>query len=111
MYYKHDGYWINATGRFLFVGMNEYVLNRTLGLQFLMAKSQDYFGRNIFSEYLHTTAASILMICITYKLHEELFNKNYKNFFINSLTRRGSRKYKSFKKVVINMVIWAQQKK
>jgi len=31
----------------------------------------------MFSAYLPTTAASILMLFITYKLHEELFNKKY----------------------------------
>ncbi len=56
---------------------DEYVLDRTIGLQFLIAKSQDLFGRNIFSAYLPTTAAAILMLFITYKLHEELFSKKY----------------------------------
>ena len=31
----------------------------------------------MFSAYLPTTAAAILMLFITYKLHEELFNKKY----------------------------------
>ena len=48
---------------------DEYVLDRTIGLQFLIAKSQDLFGRNIFSAYLPTTVASILMLFTTYKLY------------------------------------------
>jgi len=56
---------------------DEYVLDRTIGLQFLIAKSQEIFGRNMFSAYLPTTAAAILMLFITYKLHEEFFNKQY----------------------------------
>ena len=56
---------------------DEYVLDRTIGLQFLIAKSQDIFGRNMFSAYLPTTVAAILMLFITYKLHEEFFNKKY----------------------------------
>ncbi len=56
---------------------DDYVLDRTIGLQFLIAKSQDLFGRNIFSAYLPTTVSSILMLFTTYKLHEELFNKKY----------------------------------
>ncbi len=56
---------------------NEYVLDRTIGLQFLIAKSQEIFGRNMFSAYLPTTTAAILMLFITYKLHEEFFNKKY----------------------------------
>ncbi len=56
---------------------DEYVLDRTIGLQFLIAKSQEIFGRNMFSAYIPTTAASLLMLFITYKLHEEFFNKKY----------------------------------
>jgi len=62
---------------------DEYVLDRTIGLQFLIAKSQEIFGRNVFSAYLPTTTASILMLWITYKLHEEFFNK--KNAIISPL--------------------------
>ena len=54
---------------------DQYVLDRTIGLQFLIAKSQVFFGRNIFAAYLPTTVAAILMLFITYKLHEELFSK------------------------------------
>ena len=56
---------------------NEYILDRTIGLQFLIAKSQEIFGRNTFAANLPTTIAAILMLFITYKLHEELFNKKY----------------------------------
>jgi len=66
-----NGYWTIP------LWWDEYVLDRTIGLQYLIAKSQDLFGRNIFSVYLPTTLASILMLFITYKLHEELFNKKY----------------------------------
>ncbi len=56
---------------------DEYVLDRTNGLQILIAKSQEIFGKNLFAAYLPTTIAAILMLLITYKLHEELFDKNY----------------------------------
>ncbi len=56
---------------------DEYVLDRTNGLQILIAKSQEIFGKNIFAAYLPTTIAAILMLLITYKLHEEFFDKNY----------------------------------
>ena len=56
---------------------DQYALDRTIGVQFLIAKSQLIFGRNIFSAYLPTTVAAILMLFITYKLHEEFFNKKY----------------------------------
>ena len=56
---------------------DDYVLDRTIGLQFLIAKSQHIFGRNIFFAYLPTTAAAVLMLFITYKLHEEVFSKKH----------------------------------
>ena len=56
---------------------DKYVLDRTIGLQFLIAKSQEIFGRNMFAAYLPTTTAAILMLFVTYKFHEEFFNKKY----------------------------------
>ena len=77
-FYALQARWILDKGNWIIpLWWDEYVLDRTIGLQFLIAKSQDFFGRNIFSAYLPTTAASILMLFITYKLHEELFNKKY----------------------------------
>ena len=57
--------------------VGQYVLDRTIGLQFLIAKSQEIFGENIFSTYLPTTLAAIIMLFITFKLHEELFGEKY----------------------------------
>jgi len=77
-FYALQARWILDKGNWTIpLWWDEYLLDRTIGLQFLMAKSQDFFGRNIFSAYLPTTVASILMLFITYKLHEELFNKKY----------------------------------
>ena len=77
-FYALQARWILDKGNWTIpLWWDEYVLDRTIGLQFLIAKSQDLFGRNIFSAYLPTTAASILMLFTTYKLHEELFNKKY----------------------------------
>ena len=77
-FYALQARWILDKGNWTIpLWWDDYVLDRTIGLQFLIAKSQDLFGRNIFSAYLPTTAASILMLFITYKLHEELFNKKY----------------------------------
>ncbi len=59
---------------------NEYVLDRTIGLQFLIAKSQYIFGKNMFAAYLPTTISSILMLFITFKFHEELFGKRFALF-------------------------------
>ena len=77
-FYALQARWILDKGNWTIpLWWDEYVLDRTIGLQFLIAKSQEIFGRNMFSAYLPTTAAAILMLFITYKLHEELFNKKY----------------------------------
>ena len=77
-FYALQARWILDKGNWTIpLWWNEYVLDRTIGLQFLVAKSQDIFGRNMFSAYLPTTAAAILMLFITYKLHEEFFNEKY----------------------------------
>ncbi len=77
-FYALQARWILDKGNWTIpLWWDEYVLDRTIGLQFLIAKSQDLFGRNMFSAYLPTTVASILMLFTTYKLHEELFNKKY----------------------------------
>ena len=83
-FYALQARWILEKGNWTIpLWWDEYVLDRTIGLQFLIAKSQDLFGRNIFFAYLPTTVASILMLFTTYKLHEELFNK--KNAIISPL--------------------------
>ena len=77
-FYTLQAKWILDKGNWTIpLWWDEYILDRTIGLQFLIAKSQEIFGRNMFSVYLPTTVASILMLFITYKLHEEFFNKKY----------------------------------
>jgi len=77
-FYALQARWILEKGNWTIpLWWDKYVLDRTIGLQFLIAKSQDLFGRNTFSAYLPTTVASILMLFATYKFHEELFNKKY----------------------------------
>ncbi len=77
-FYALQARWILDKGNWIIpLWWNEYVLDRTIGLQFLIAKSQEIFGRNMFAAYLPSTIASILMLFITYKFHEEFFNKKY----------------------------------
>ena len=77
-FYALQARWILDKGNWTIpLWWDEYVLDRTIGLQFLIAKSQEIFGKNMFSAYLPTTAAAILMLFITYKLHEEFFDKKY----------------------------------
>jgi len=77
-FYALQARWILDKGNWTIpLWWDDYVLDRTIGLQFLIAKSQEIFGRNMFASYLPTTIAAILMLFITYKLHEEFFNKKY----------------------------------
>ena len=77
-YYALQARWILEKGNWTIpLWWDNYVLDRTIGLQFLIAKSQEIFGRNMFSSYLPTTCAAIIMLFITYKLHEELFDKKH----------------------------------
>jgi len=57
------------------VWWDKFVLDRTVGIQFLIAKFQQIFGENSFVAHLPSTFAAILMLFLTYKLHEELIGK------------------------------------
>ena len=77
-FYALQARWILEKGNWIIpLWWDEYVLDRTNGLQILIAKSQEIFGKNIFAVYLPTTIAAVLMLLITYKLHEEFFDKKY----------------------------------
>ena len=77
-FYALQARWILDKGNWTVpLWFEDYTLDRTIGLQFLIAKSQEIFGRNIFWAYLPTTLAAIVMLFITYKLHEELIGKKY----------------------------------
>ncbi len=77
-FYALQARWILEKGNWVIpLWWDEYVLDRTNGLQVLIAKSQEIFGQNLFAAYLPTTIAAILMLLITYKLHEELFDKSH----------------------------------
>ncbi|ABM72883.1 Dolichyl-phosphate-mannose-proteinmannosyltransferase [Prochlorococcus marinus str. MIT 9515] len=77
-FYALQARWILEKGNWTIpLWWDEYVLDRTNGLQVLIAKSQEIFGKNLFAAYLPTTIAAILMLIITYKLHEEFFGKNH----------------------------------
>ena len=77
-FYALQARWILDKGNWTIpLWFDEYILDRTIGLQFLIAKSQQIFGRNIFWAYLPTTIAAIIMLFITFKLHEELIDKKF----------------------------------
>jgi 4-amino-4-deoxy-L-arabinose transferase-like glycosyltransferase len=77
-FYALQARWILDKGNWTIpLWFDKYTLDRTIGMQFLIAKSQEIFGRNIFWAYLPTTIAAIVMLFITYKLHKELIDKKY----------------------------------
>ena len=53
-------------------------LDRTIGIQYLIALSQKIFGSNIFAIYIPTTIAASMMIFLTYKLQKELVKSKYR---------------------------------
>ncbi|MDC3118503.1 glycosyltransferase family 39 protein [Prochlorococcus sp. AH-716-K03] len=80
-FYALQARWILEKGNWIIpLWWDDYVLDRTNSLQILIAKSQEIFGKNMFAAYLPTTIAAILMLFITYKLHEEFFGKNHAIF-------------------------------
>lgn len=72
-FYALQARWILDEGNWVIPKWwDQYVLDRTIGIQFLIAKSQEIFGNNVFAAHIPTTIAAIIMLIITYKLHEEL---------------------------------------
>ncbi len=77
-FYALQARWILEKGNWIIpLWWDEYVLDRTIGLQYLIAKSQEIFGKNIFFAYLPSTISAILMLFLTFKLHEEFYGKKY----------------------------------
>ena len=77
-FYALQARWILEKGNWTIpLWWDEYILDRTIGIQFLIAKSQEIFGTNMFAAYLPTTIASIIMLFITFKLHQEFFDQKY----------------------------------
>jgi len=57
------------------VWWDQFVLDRTIGIQFLIAKFQQIFGQTPFVAHLPSTIAAISMLFLTYKLHQELIGR------------------------------------
>jgi len=75
-FYALQAKWILQNNNWIVpVWWDQFVLDRTIGIQFLIAKCQQIFGETSFVAHLPSTIASILMLCLTYKLHQELIGK------------------------------------
>ncbi len=57
------------------VWWDQFVLDRTVGIQFLIAKFQQILGETPFVAHLPSTVAAFLMLFLTYKLHQELIGR------------------------------------
>ena len=58
-------------------------LDRTIGIQYLLALSQKIFGESFFSMYIPNIIGGSLILFLTYKIHEEIFNS--KNAIVSPL--------------------------
>ena len=77
-FYALQARWILEKGNWIIpLWWGEFNLDRTIGVQFLIAKSQEILGQNLFAAYLPTTISAIIMLFITFKLHEELIGRNF----------------------------------
>ena len=56
----------------------ELTLDRTIGIQYLIALSQKLFGSNIFTIHIPITIAASMMLFLTYQLQKELVKDKYK---------------------------------
>ena len=56
----------------------DLTLDRTIGIQYLIALSQKIFGSNIFAIYIPTTIAASMMLFLTYLLQKELVKSKFK---------------------------------
>ena len=75
-FYALQAKWMLQTNNWIIpTWWDEYTLDRTNGIQFLIAKSQKIFGESAFAAHLPSTLAAGLMLLITYKLHQELISK------------------------------------
>lgn len=55
----------------------QVILDRTIGIQYLIALSQKLFGNNSLAIYLPNIFAGSIMLFLTYLLHKEIIRKNY----------------------------------
>lgn len=77
-FYILQSKWILETGNWIApMWWGNISLDRTIGIQYLIAFSQKIFGQNSFATYLPTTLSAGLMLFLTYKIHILLSGKKY----------------------------------
>ncbi len=77
-YYALQARWILDKGNWIApLWFDDVVLDRTIGVQFLMAISQKIFGTNSFALFLPVSLVSIVMLYLTYLIHKELLGNKF----------------------------------
>jgi len=75
-FYALQAKWILQNNNWVVpVWWDQFVLDRTVGIQFLIAKCQQILGHTSFAAHLPSTIAAISMLFLTYKLHQELIGR------------------------------------
>ena len=75
-FYALQARWIIKNNNWIIpMWWDQYVVDRTIGIQYLIAKSQQLFGQTSFAAHLPTTISAGLILFLTYKLHQELISK------------------------------------
>ena len=77
-FYALQARWILDKGNWIApLWFDQITLDRTIGVQFLIAISQKIFGENYFATFLPITCASIIMLYLTYLIHKELLDNKF----------------------------------
>ena len=77
-YYILQAKWILSKGNWIApLWFSDIALDRTIGIQFLIALSQKIFGKADFAIYLPITIASIFTAYLTYEIHKELIGDDF----------------------------------
>ncbi len=75
-FYALQARWIlNNNNWVIPVWWDQLILDRTIGIQFLIAKSQQILGQTSTVAHIPSTISAGFMLFITYKLHQELISK------------------------------------
>jgi len=77
-YYALQARWILDKGNWIApLWFDEAIIDRTIGVQFLIALFQKIFGTTTFAIFIPVSIASILMLYITYLIHKELLGNKF----------------------------------
>ena len=77
-YYVLQSRWILENENWIApMWFDKIILDRTIGIQYILAVSQKIFGQNNFGIFMPILLSSIIMAYLTYLIHRELLNDKY----------------------------------